>query len=157
VLRVVLGEPASASEALEVSVIEAHIDDLNPQVTAYAAERLVEAGALDVSLQPLIMKKARPGNLLRVIARPEDRERLAGIVFAETSTLGLRIYTAERRVQARRIEEVETRYGKVRIKIGSEGSYAPEYEDCRRLAIDAGVPLKEVIAEANYVYQKQSK
>jgi hypothetical protein len=157
VLRVMLGEPAAAEEALEVTVIEAHIDDLNPQVLAYAAERLAEAGALDVSLQPIVMKKGRPGNLLRVVARWEDRETLARMVFAETSTLGLRMYAAERRVQARRFEEVETRFGKVRMKIGSEGSYAPEYEDCRRLALEAGAALKEVIAEANYSYQKQSK
>jgi uncharacterized protein (DUF111 family) len=91
------------------------------------------------------------------VARREDREALAQIVFAETSTLGLRMYAAERRVQARRFEVVETKYGKVRMKIGSEGSYAPEYEDCRRLALEAGAALKEVIAEANYTYQKQSK
>jgi hypothetical protein len=157
VLRVMLGEPTTAEEALEVTVIEAHIDDLNPQVMAYAAERLAEAGALDVSLQPILMKKGRPGNLLRVVARREDRERLAQIIFAETSTLGLRMYAAERRVQARRFEEVETKYGKVRMKIASEGSYAPEYEDCRRLALETGATLKEVIAEANYTYQKQSK
>jgi uncharacterized protein (TIGR00299 family) protein len=134
VLRVMLGEPAAAEEALEVTVIEAHIDDLNPQVLAYAAERLAEA-----------------------VARHEDRETLAQMVFAETSTLGLRMYAAERRVQARRFEEVETKYGKVRMKIASEGSYAPEYEDCRRLALETGAALKEVIAEANYTYQKQSK
>ncbi len=157
VLRVMLGETAAAEEALEVTVIEAHIDDLNPQVLAYAAERLAEAGALDVSLQPMVMKKGRPGNLLRVVARWEDRETLARMIFAETSTLGLRMYAAERRVQARRFEEVETKYGKVRMKIGGEGSYAPEYEDCRRLALETGAALKDVIAEANYRYQKQSK
>ena len=157
VLRVMLGEPANAEEALEVMVIEAHIDDLNPQVLAYAAERLVEGGALDVSLAAIVMKKGRPGNLLRVVARREDGETLAKIIFAETSTLGLRMYAAERRVLARRFEEVETKYGKVRMKIASEGSYAPEYEDCRRLALETGAALKEVIAEANYTYQKQSK
>jgi pyridinium-3,5-bisthiocarboxylic acid mononucleotide nickel chelatase len=157
VLRVMLGIAAEADEALEVAVIEANIDDLNPQVLAYAAERLTEAGALDVSLQPIVMKKGRPGNLLRVVAKREDREKLAQIVFAETSTLGLRMHTAERRVQARRFEEVETKFGTVRMKIASEGSYAPEYEDCRRLALAAGVALKEVIAEANYAYQKRIK
>ncbi|HUI56206.1 MAG TPA: nickel pincer cofactor biosynthesis protein LarC [Bryobacteraceae bacterium] len=157
VLRVILGEPSGADEALAVSVIEANIDDLNPQVLAYAMDRLLEAGALDVTLQPVVMKKGRPGNLLRVVARPEDREALAQLIFAETTTLGLRVYPAERRVQARTFVEVETRYGKVRMKVSAEGSYAPEYEDCRRLAVESGAALKQVIAEANYAYLKQSK
>ena len=98
VLRVILGEPTGAEEAAAVCVIEANLDDLNPQVLAYAAERLLDAGALDVTVQPLVMKKGRPGNLLRAIARPQDREALAQLIFAETSTLGLRIFPAERRV-----------------------------------------------------------
>lgn len=157
VLRVILGEPTGAREALEVSVIEAHIDDLNPQVLAYAAERLIEAGALDVALQPLVMKKGRPGNLLRVIAQPEDREMLAQLIFAETSTLGLRMYSAERRVQARSSAEVATPYGTVRVKVSSEGSYAPEYEDCRKLAIASGVPLREILAAATHAYLAQKR
>jgi hypothetical protein len=157
VLRVILGEPTGAQEALSVSVIEANIDDSNPQVLAYATERLFEAGALDVTLQPIVMKKGRSGNLLRVIARPEDRESLAQIVFQETSTLGLRIYSAERRVQARTWTEVATPYGKVRVKIAGEGAYAPEYEDCRKLALASGVALKQVIAEANFAYLNQSR
>jgi uncharacterized protein (DUF111 family) len=157
VLRILLGEPTGAPEALTVSVLEANIDDLNPQVLAYATDRLLAAGALDVTLQPMAMKKGRPGTLLSVIARPEDREALAQIIFEETSTLGLRISTAERRVQGRELVEVETRYGKVRVKTSSEGGYAPEYEDCKRLAAEKGVPLKQVIAEANYSYRNQSR
>jgi pyridinium-3,5-bisthiocarboxylic acid mononucleotide nickel chelatase len=157
VLRVMLGEPTGAQEALSVSVIEAHIDDLNPQVLAYATERLLESGALDVTVQPLVMKKGRPGNLLRVIARPEDRESLAQLIFAETSTLGLRFYPAERRVQARSWTEVETPFGRVRVKISSEGYYAPEYEDCRKLALESGVALKHIIAEANFAYLNRSR
>ena len=157
VLRVMLGEPTGAEEAMAVSVIEANIDDLNPQVLAYAAERLLEAGALDVTVQALLMKKGRPGSLLTAIVRPEDREAAADLIFAETSTLGLRIYTAERRVQARTCTEVSTRYGTVRMKVGSEGSYAPEYEDCRKLARAAGVALKHVIAEANAAYLNRSR
>ena len=157
VLRVILGQPTAAEEALTVDVIEANIDDLNPQVLAYATERLIEAGALDVSVQPLVMKKGRPGNLLRAIVRPQDRESAAQLIFSETSTLGLRIYPAERRVQARSFTEVATRYGTVRIKVGSEGSYAPEYEDCRKLAQAAGVALKHVIAEASAAYLNRSR
>lgn len=152
VLRLILGEPSGAAEAAAVCVMEANIDDSSPQVLAYAVERLFEAGALDVTLQPLEMKKGRPGTLLRAIAKPQDRETLAGIVFAETSTLGLRFYSAERRVQSRAWVEVETPHGKVRIKVAGGGGYAPEYEDCRRVAREAGVPLKQIIAEANFAY-----
>jgi hypothetical protein len=153
VLRVILGEAQPVAEAVEVTVIEANIDDLNPQILAYAAERLLGAGALDVSLEPIIMKKGRPGSLLRIIARPADRDRLAEIVFAETSTLGLRMHRAERRVRERSITNVETRFGRVRVKVSGQ-TCAPEYEDCRRLAHAAGVPLKDVIAEADQEYRK---
>ncbi len=157
VLRVLIGEPTGADEALAVAVIEANIDDLNPQVLAYTTERLLESGALDVALSPLVMKKGRPGNLLRVVAKLEDREALAQIIFAETSTFGLRIYNAERRVHARSWQEVDTPYGKVRMKISSEGDYAPEYEDCRKLSMATGVALKHIIAEANYAYLNRSR
>ena len=157
VLRVILGEETGALEATTISVLEANIDDLSPQILAYAMDRLLEKGALDVTLQPIAMKKNRPGTLLRVLARPEDREAMAQVIFAETSTLGLRMYTAERRVQARRWVEVETPHGKVRMKVSGEGAYAPEYEDCRRVAQECGVALKEVIAQANYAYLKNSR
>ena len=157
VLRVMIGEPTAADEALAVSVIEANIDDLNPQVLAYTSERLLESGALDVSLEPIVMKKGRPGQLLRVVAKPEHREALVQMIFAETSTLGLRIHAAERRVQARSFHEVETPYGTVRIKVSTEGSYAPEYEDCKALAAKAGVALKQIIAEANFAWLKLAR
>jgi hypothetical protein len=155
VVRVIIGEPSGAAEATSVAVIEANIDDLSPQVLAYAMERLLERGALDVSLSPLLMKKGRPGSLLRVLARPEDQETLARMVFEETSTLGLRIYGAERRVQARRMVEVETPHGKVRVKVSDTGSFAPEYDDCRRLAQETGTPLKQILAEAHVAYTKR--
>jgi len=154
VLRVLLGERTGAVEATLVSVIEANIDDSSPQVLGHALERLIDAGALDASLSPLQMKKNRPGSLLQVIARPEDQERLAEIIFAETSTLGLRIYPAERRVEARHIVEVETAFGKVRIKVSSHGTFAPEYEDCRAIANRTGAPLPQVLAAANQAYLK---
>jgi pyridinium-3,5-bisthiocarboxylic acid mononucleotide nickel chelatase len=157
VLRVILGEATGASEAPTVAVIEANIDDSNPQVLAYASERLMEAGALDVTLQPIVMKKGRPGTLLRAIARPEDREALAQLIFQETSTLGLRIYAAERRVQSRSWTEVATPFGKIRVKVSGDGAYAPEYEDCRKLALESGAPLKQVIAEANFAYLNLSR
>ena len=137
VLRVLLGEPTRVEESVAVSVLEANIDDSSPQVLAYAAERLFDAGALDVTIEPAVMKKGRLGHLLRVIAKPQHREDLAELIFAETSTLGLRIYQAERRVKARSFTDVETPYGAVRIKVSGEGSFAPEYEDCRKRALEA--------------------
>jgi uncharacterized protein (TIGR00299 family) protein len=157
VLRVLIGEKTAAPEAVLVSVLEANIDDSSPQVLGYALERLMEAGALDVSLSPLQMKKNRPGMLLRVIAKPEDKEELARIVFAETSTLGLRIYCAERRVEQRSVVEVETPWGKVRGKVAGEGVFTPEYEDCRGIAKSTSVPLRQVLAAATEAYLKKTR
>ena len=156
-LRVILGTSSGAPEAVEVSVIEANIDDLSPQVLGYALERLLDRGALDATLEPLQMKKGRPGTLLRVIAKPEDREELTGLIFRETSTLGVRIYSAERRVQPRTWVEVETPHGKTRVKVAGDGSWAPEYEDCRRLALETGTPLKQILAEAGFAYQQKAR
>lgn len=157
VLRVLIGETSGAEESTTVAVLEANIDDSTPQVLGYSMERLLEAGALDVTLTSVLMKKSRPGTILSVIARPENREALARIIFEETSTLGLRIYSAERRVKARHSIEVATPHGSVRMKIGENGSFAPEYEDCRKLAHDTGTPLKQILAEANLAYLKNSR
>ncbi|HEY1757369.1 MAG TPA: nickel pincer cofactor biosynthesis protein LarC [Bryobacteraceae bacterium] len=161
VLRVLIGERNSAPEATLVSVIEANIDDSSPQVLGYALDRLMEAGALDVTLSPIQMKKNRPGSLLRVIAKPEDQERLTQVIFAETSTLGLRMYAAERRVEERRVELVETPWGEVRGKVTSPAAgtsvFAPEYEDCRAIAERTGTPLKQVLAAAVASYEDASR
>lgn len=157
VLRVLIGDTTGAAEATDVAVIEANIDDSSPQVLGYAMERLLECGALDVTIEPVLMKKNRPGSLIRVIARPEDRETLAQVMFAETSTLGLRIYAAERRVKARHSIEIQTPHGTVRIKIAEDGSFAPEYEDCRKLAHETGIPLKQILAEASLAYLKNTR
>jgi uncharacterized protein (TIGR00299 family) protein len=154
VLRVLIGERTTAPEATLVSVIEANIDDSSPQVLGYALEKLMDAGALDASLSPLQMKKNRPGTLLRVIAKPEDQERLAQVILAETSTLGLRIHAAERRVEARVVVEVETPYGPVRGKVSAQGAFAPEYDDCRAIAQRTGTPLTRVLAAAQEAYLK---
>ncbi len=156
VLRVMIGDSTRAAEATVVSVIEANIDDATPEVLGYAIERLMEAGALDASLSPLLMKKGRPGSLLRVIAKPEDQERLARLILAETSSLGLRIYPAERRVVERSITAVETEFGTIRMKI-SENGFKPEYEDCRAIAARTGTPLPKGIAAANLAYLKQTR
>ncbi|MBI4907119.1 MAG: nickel pincer cofactor biosynthesis protein LarC [Acidobacteria bacterium] len=157
VLRFTIGTRTNASEATTVSVLEANIDDCSPQVLGFAMERLLDAGALDVTLTPLLMKKSRPGSLLRVIATPESQEQLAALIFLETPTLGLRIHRAERRVQSREIVEVETAHGKVRVKVSGEGSFAPEYDDCRKLALATGVPLRQILSEASLAYFRLSK
>jgi uncharacterized protein (DUF111 family) len=126
-------------------------------VLGYAMEKLLECGALDVTLQPVYMKKNRPGMLLQAIARLEDRESIARVIFEETSTLGLRIYDAQRRVQARTIIEVDIAQGRVRIKAAEDGWFAPEYEDCKRLAQQSGLPLKQILAEANLAYLKSTR
>jgi uncharacterized protein (TIGR00299 family) protein len=154
VLRVIIGERGTATESTSVSVLEANIDDSTPQMLGYAMARLFDAGALDVTLEPIYMKKNRPGSLLRVIARSENREELAQIVFAETTTLGLRIYDAQRRVKARRILEVQTEHGTIRIKTSEDGSFAPEYDDCKEAAQRSGLPFREILAEANLAYLK---
>ncbi|MBY0372813.1 MAG: LarC family nickel insertion protein, partial [Bryobacteraceae bacterium] len=151
VLRVMIGESSRAIESTTVSVIEANIDDATPQVLGYAMDRLFEEGALDVTLQPLLMKKNRQGSLLRIVARPEDQEKLARVALAETTTLGVRVYSAERRVQEREMVTVETEYGAVRMKVTPDG-FAPEYDDCQALARAKSVPLKQVIAAANLEY-----
>jgi uncharacterized protein (DUF111 family) len=152
VLRALIGESSGATEATMVAVIEANIDDSSPQVLGYTMERLLDAGALDVTLQPVLMKKNRPGTLLRAIAKPENQEALSQLIFAETTTLGLRVYQAERRVKARHIVEVETKHGKIRMKVSEDGSFTPEYDDCREMAMRTGTPLKEVLAEAQLTY-----
>jgi pyridinium-3,5-bisthiocarboxylic acid mononucleotide nickel chelatase len=153
VLRVMVGEPSGAPESTTVSVIEANIDDASPQVVAYAIEKLIEAGALDATVIPAQMKKGRAGVLLQVIAAPEKREELIAVMFRETTTLGVRFSSAERRVQAREWVEVRTKHGVVRVKTSHEG-FAPEYEDARRIAAESGIPLKQVLAEACYEYLK---
>lgn len=157
IVRVMIGEtPGEAvgiAENLTVEVIEANIDDASPQVIAWATEKLLEAGALDAIVISAQMKKNRPGILLQVIAPPEKREELIAVIFRETTTLGVRFHTAERRVQLRDWVEVKTTHGVVRIKTAPAG-FAPEYEDARKIAAETGVPLKEILAEAASEYLK---
>jgi hypothetical protein len=155
VLRVLIGERTGASEATSIHVLEANVDDCTPQVLGYAMERLLEAGALDVTLTPIVMKKNRAATMISVLSPMELTEELAGLLFRETTTLGVRVIQAERRVLYRENSEVETRYGKVRVKYAQNGSFTPEYDDCRRLAQQHGVPLRTVIAEANEAFGKQ--
>jgi hypothetical protein len=153
VLRLIVGEASGAAETVEVSVIEANIDDSTPEVLGYAMERLLAAGALDVTLQPVYMKKQRPGTLIQVISKPEDRDAMCRIIMSETSTLGVRFTQAQRMVAAREWVEVETGHGRVRVKTGG-GSAAPEFEDCRALASETGLPLKQIMSAAMAAYER---
>jgi uncharacterized protein (TIGR00299 family) protein len=140
----------------KITVLEANLDDLSPQVLAYAMERLLAEGALDVFSVPVQMKKNRPGALLTVLAKMEDANRLTKTIFAETTTLGVRSREEQRQTLLRRWETVDTTWGPVRIKIanmnGSISNYAPEYEDCRTLAEAQHVPLRTVMQEAIQQY-----
>lgn len=154
-LRVLIGETSGASQATTVTMIEVNIDDSTPQVLGFTMERLFEAGALDVTLTPVFMKKNRPATVVSVMTVPELVDELAAILFAETSTLGIRILQAERRVLARDTARVETRYGMVRVKFAETGAFAPEYDDCRDAAKSHSVPLRTVMAEASEAFRKQ--
>lgn len=165
VLRIMLGREHSELETDEMVEIAANIDDLNPQIYDHVMERLFSAGARDVTLTPTMMKKGRPAVTLGVIAEAADRDKLARIIFDETSTIGLRFHSVSRLKLPREIQEVETRFGKIRVKISggqphphphahayphahAQVTISPEYDDCRHAAINHGVALRVVMEEA---------
>jgi len=152
VLRLMLGHEPAALRGEEVVEIAANIDDLNPQIYDHLSERLFAAGARDVTLTPTIMKKGRPGVVLSVLAEPALRDQLAEIIFAETTTIGVRFHPMARLKLDRKVIEVQTSYGTIRVKVSGGGSQpatiAPEYEDCRRIASERKIPLKLVIEDA---------
>jgi len=135
-----------------IVVIEANIDDMTPQNLAFVTERLLEAGALDVCAIPALMKKGRPGHLLQVLTPPNRREEMETLIFRETTTIGLRHYSAARSVLEREIVQVDTIHGKIGVKVskrdGKVTSVTPEYEDCASIARKKNLPLKEVQALA---------
>jgi pyridinium-3,5-bisthiocarboxylic acid mononucleotide nickel chelatase len=161
-LRLMIGERTESTKpgAEAVAVIETSVDDMSPELYGYLAERALAAGALDVSCAPIGMKKSRPGLEIRVLARPEQAETLADLIFAETTTLGVRVSTAERRVLERYSVSVETPYGPIRVKVGRRNgrvlNAAPEFEDCRRAALEREVPLKDVMHAAQAAFRKVS-
>ncbi len=165
VVRLTIGDAVSTLAAKTasdtVTVLEANLDDLNPQVFGYVMDRLLEEGALDVFGMPVQMKKNRPGTLLTVLCKPEDANKLTQLIFAETTTLGIRRRQEVRHTLARRWENVRTEWGEVRIKIasmnGTVTNYAPEYEDCRRIAAEHRVALKTVMQEASRQYLSRNE
>jgi uncharacterized protein (TIGR00299 family) protein len=159
VLRVLVGETEGAAggarpappETEEV-VLETNVDDLSPELAAYAVERLLAAGAQDAWVTPIVMKKGRPAVTISVLCSPERADALARVLFRETGTLGVRAVPVSKRALERTELRVETRHGRVGVKVGFlEGRpvvVAPEYEDCARLAREAGVPARELYEEA---------
>jgi len=151
VLRAVLGR-SGGLDADRVACLEANLDDLVPEHFDHLMERLLEAGALDVGLQHLQMKKNRPGFLVRVVARPSERLDLARILFAESTTAGVRSVEYDRLVLHREQTTVKTRWGKIRVKLvrSPDGTVepSPEYDSCKAAARKHGVPLREVVRAA---------
>jgi uncharacterized protein (TIGR00299 family) protein len=162
VLRLFIGESAARRDGTSVDediiVLEANLDDMSPQVYGYFAERALEVGALDVFSIPVQMKKNRPGHLVTVLCKPADREKLSDLLFRETTTLGVRQSHVQRRTLQRESITVDTKLGSIRMKVarlnGQILNVAPEYEDCQKVAAERGVPLKMVLAEATFAFQK---
>ncbi len=152
VLRVFVGEDVEAYGADEVCVIETNIDDMNPQVYEYLMDKLLEAGALDVFITPIVMKKSRPAHMLSAVADACTLGVLQELIFKETTTIGVRVRKMSRSLLTRDIKDVQLPYGTVRVKISGSGgniyNFVPEYEDCKTLAIKTGIPLREIMEHA---------
>lgn len=129
-------------------MLETNIDDMNPEIYSYIMPLLFEQGALDVFYTNIIMKKNRPGIKLSVLCHMDDMEAIENIIFHETTTLGIRKYQVDREILERSSEKVETIYGEIRVKVAKKNhktvKAAPEYEDCRRIASENNIPLKDV-------------
>ncbi|MBI4579697.1 MAG: LarC family nickel insertion protein, partial [Planctomycetes bacterium] len=162
VLRLIVGETAGAADEEDeddILILEANLDDVSAQVIGHVYDALFAAGALDVFTSPVHMKKNRPGVQLTVLAPPHIREQVETILFTETTTFGIRCHHCTRRKLARTFETVRTQGGAVRIKVGRRAgrvlTATPEYEDCRSVAVAAGLPLKEVIEQAMRAWRSQ--
>lgn len=157
-LRIMLGEAEVTKNPQAVSIIECEIDDMNPQIFGVLMDKLYEVGALDVFYVPIQMKKNRPGTLVTIIALPEQRDVLSGIVFSETTTIGLRVRDAQRECLEREHVSVDTPLGQIRFKVARRAdsssvmNAAPEFDDCVRIARECGLPVKEVQAVASKAY-----
>jgi uncharacterized protein (TIGR00299 family) protein len=157
VLRLIVGEAEASSASESVLVLETEVDDTAPQLLGALLERLLGAGALDVYYTAIHMKKGRPGILITVLCPPDRREGLEEILFAETTTLGVRRQEWARSVLERETVAVATAYGEVRVKVGRRGGRVynaqPEFEDCQRAAAASGAPVKEVWSAALAAYR----
>lgn len=152
ILRIFIGRmhPLTVDKGDEtVFVIETNIDDMNPQIFEHVMEKLIKAGALDVFLTQIIMKKGRPGVKMTVLCKEEHKENLMKIMLVETSSIGLRFYEMKRKVLQRDVRELNTEFGKVRFKVSRYGNdilkMTPEYEDCKKIANKLNIPLIEIM------------
>jgi pyridinium-3,5-bisthiocarboxylic acid mononucleotide nickel chelatase len=164
VLRIMAGEvsvQAIDGHGGTIRVLEANLDDMNPQIFGYLLDKALAAGALDVFTTPVQMKKSRPGTLVTILCKPEDEGKFQEMLFAETTTLGVRSHLVDRRALPREFVKVVTRYGAVRLKISrAEGRIqhaSPEFDDCRKLAEEKNVPLLEVMEQAMLRFEEQYK
>jgi uncharacterized protein (TIGR00299 family) protein len=164
VLRIMAGEILDNTidaHGGTIRVLEANLDDMNPQIFGYLLGKALAAGALDVFATPVQMKKNRPGMLVSILCKPEDESKFREMLFAETTTLGVRSHLVERHVLPREFVKVATRFGEVRVKISRAGGQvlhaSPEYEDCRKLAEEKHVPLHEIMEQAMLRYAEQYK
>jgi len=162
-LRIFLGEPVSASAGMSGTVIqiETNLDDLNPQLYEAVVERLFTAGAIDVALTPVVMKRGRPGVVLTVLAPPENAEAAVRTIMKETTSLGVRMQEISRWVLPRHQQSIRTPSGVVRMKVSDTGhgdsKAAPEFSDCKRLADETGRPVREIMQEAVVAYAKEKR
>jgi len=159
ILRIFIGSRRLPAEDESISVIETNIDDMNPQIYGYVIEELFKKGALDVFMTHVLMKKMRPGVKLSVLCDREKRDDMIALILRETTSIGVRYYEARRVTMERRFKEVDTKYGKVRVKIAGFGDsirkVVPEYEECRELAKKSGEPLLNIMEEARKVGMKK--
>jgi hypothetical protein len=163
VLRAVFGVASavpsrSSDEADTVAIIETNLDDMNPQLFGDVMERLLAAGALDVFMTAVQMKKNRPGTLLTVLCGRNDVDRMADLLLTHTTSFGVRVHEVQRRKLARKSVKLKTKFGQIEVKIGRLGgkivSRSPEFEACKRAAAKADVAVKEVYSEATRVAEE---
>lgn len=158
-LRVCIGEANGEEyEEDEVIVVETNVDNMNPEILAYASEALLKQGALDVFMTPVFMKKDRPGTMVSVVTTQEKLDEILSVMFAEITTLGVRLHRSERKKLYREIVSVKTSFGEIAVKVAKIGNQikniAPEYESCKEIAVKQGIPLKDVYDEAKEAARK---
>jgi uncharacterized protein (TIGR00299 family) protein len=156
ILRVLLGEAVEEFKMEDVVLLETNIDDMAPNLYEFVMDELLKAGALDAFLQPIIMKRSRPGVILSVLCKPEDMGRLSELMFRETTTLGIRVNRLERMALDREVVKVETKWGEVEVKVARMGDkilgFSPELRSCEEIARKENIPLKAVMDEARKAY-----
>lgn len=161
VLRLMIGEPASSYDEDTSIVIETNIDDMNPQLYEHMIDKLMQQGAHDAYLTPIIMKKGRPAILLSVLTDSTKQDAVLDTIFRETTSIGVRIREVDRKKLTREIVVIDTAYGKIRVKVSKRGeeilTATPEYEDCRKIAEEKQVPLKQVIEEVKAASSQRDK